>query len=116
MRAQLSALAALHGACGVGFAAIGAHGAAAATGVGTAAMFQLIHAAAALGALALFGSKLAEWGVLTLLAGTLLFALALYLSGLGGVSLGPVAPLGGLTMSAGWLVILWAAVKGPPRP
>ena len=116
MRRYLLLLAALHGACGVAFAAIGAHTGVAAS-VTTGAQFQLFHAAAAFGALAAIRSRWTGAGVLVLLAGTLLFSGAVYLSGLAGVSLGPVAPTGGLLMIAGWLILAAAALRpDPPRP
>ncbi|EMD82711.1 DUF423 domain-containing protein [Pacificimonas flava] len=114
MSRYLAVLAGLHGLCGVAFAAIGAH-APAGPVVTTGATMQLIHAAAALGALALLPGGLGRLAVLLLLAGTLLFSGALYLSGLGGVSLGPVAPVGGVTMMAGWALIVAAAIRGPLR-
>ena len=110
MTRMIAMLAALHGLCGVAFAALGAHGGADSS-VTTGAMFEILHAAAALGALALLPTRMGQVAVLVLLAGTLLFSGALYLSGLAGISLGPVAPLGGLTMMAGWILIGAAIIR-----
>lgn len=43
--------------------------------------------------------------------GVLLFCGAVYLSALGGVSLGPLAPIGGSLLMLGWLCLLWAALR-----
>ncbi|MEE4350629.1 MAG: DUF423 domain-containing protein [Pacificimonas sp.] len=107
----LALFAALHGASGVAFAALGAHGGLASTSVSTGAVMQLIHAAAALGALALAGGTVMRAGVAVLLAGTLAFAGALYVSALTEWSLGMIAPVGGITMIAGWLIIGLAALR-----
>jgi len=45
------------------------------------------------------------------LAGTLLFCGGVYAGAIGGTSLGPVAPTGGMTLMAGWALLLAAAVK-----
>ena len=46
-------------------------------------------------------------------AGTVLFSGSLYLLALGGPRwLGPVTPLGGLALLAGWLLLALAALRG----
>lgn len=107
-RALLIALAALHGLAGLGFASVAAHAAGGDT-VMTAATIQMIHAAAALGALALFPN--ARFAPLCFILGALLFSGALYTAGIAGRSLGFVAPLGGGFMMIGWLALAIAALR-----
>jgi len=85
----------------------------------TAVRYQLIHAAAllALGGLyanpswALLRPKL-TWVVRLWLIGIILFSASLYLLALGGPSwLGPITPLGGISLIAGWLVLGLVAVR-----
>ena len=78
----------------------------------SALAIQAMHALALL-AVALL---LARWGGaalrlagLAFLVGTLLFCGAVLLRALAGVSLGPVAPLGGSLLVVGWLALLAAA-------
>lgn len=76
----------------------------------TAAHYQLLHAVALL-ALALLGNGRplgpAPW---LFAAGMLLFSGSIYLLVLGGPRwLGPVTPLGGLCLMAGWASLLWVA-------
>lgn len=47
--------------------------------------------------------------------GTLLFCGAVYASALGGVSLGPVAPTGGVLLMLGWALLLLSAALRPRR-
>lgn len=73
--------------------------------------YQLAHALALLmvGILAQRGMKVDAVGW-CFLAGTLLFSGSLYALALGGPKLlGPVTPLGGATLIAGWLALAWAA-------
>ena len=86
----------------------------------TAVRYHLIHAVALL---ALAGwvearaatrptqrSKMAQWAAIGWVAGTLLFSGSLYLLALGGpIWLGPVTPLGGLALIAGWALLAIAA-------
>jgi uncharacterized membrane protein YgdD (TMEM256/DUF423 family) len=113
------AVAALLGAAGVGLGAFGAHGLRARvdpealSAWQTAVWYHQLHAVALL-AVALFGratgrSLRAPAWLFT--AGILLFSGSLYalvLTGLG--ALGPLTPLGGLCLIAGWLALL-AAVR-----
>lgn len=91
------------GALAVGLAAIAAH---AAPGVQNVAMLLGWHAPAFMG-LALWqrGNAVAAlW-----LAGLLLFSGAVLVRAFLGVSLGPVAPIGGITLIAGWLLLAMLA-------
>lgn len=77
----------------------------------TAAHYQLLHAAVLL-ALALHGTGGRGLGPAPWLfaAGMLLFSGSIYALVLGGPRwLGPVTPLGGLSLMAGWLALLWLA-------
>ncbi len=53
---------------------------------------------------------LAHWAAAGFLLGTVLFCGAVYLVALAGVSLGPVAPTGGMVLIAAWLLLALAAV------
>jgi uncharacterized membrane protein YgdD (TMEM256/DUF423 family) len=108
------------GATGVAAGAFGAHGLKGrldpeALGVfETAVRYQLIHALAllAVGVLARTGGDFRLTAQL-LLWGTVLFAGSLYALSLGGPRwLGPVTPLGGALLIAGWIVMAVAA-RGP---
>jgi uncharacterized membrane protein YgdD (TMEM256/DUF423 family) len=101
----LRRLAALSAAIAVTAGAYGAHGAtgAAAEWLKTGAIYQMVHAVAAL-ALALAG--MAGIGAWLLLGGGAVFAGTLYAMALGAPHiLGAVTPLGGLAMIVGWLLI-----------
>ncbi len=104
------ALAALHGLVGVGAAAMGAHLTGGAT-MQTGAYLQMIHALAALAALALLPKRWRAGVAALFVAGAACFAGALYTSVLTGVSLGPVAPTGGILMMLGWLGFAIAALR-----
>jgi uncharacterized membrane protein YgdD (TMEM256/DUF423 family) len=111
-------LAALSGALAVAAGAFGAHGAASEQARGwlqTGGGYQLAHAVAAVGAVLLVraGLPAAVWAAWLFVIGAAVFAGALYGLALGGPRvLGAVAPIGGLLMIAGWLVIAWAAFTG----
>ncbi len=111
----------LYGAIAVGAAAAGAHvlaGAPAATLriVDSGVQMQGWHA------LALFGcgvwaqrrGGLAHWAGAAFAIGTLLFCAGVYAVGFAGVSLGVVAPTGGLLLIAGWLLLAASAVRPAP--
>lgn len=103
----LGVLAALSGALAIGAGAFGAHGAGerAAELLRTGGQYQLLHAVGALVAMQL-GARGPGW---LFVAGAALFAGSLYLLALGGPRwLGPVTPVGGVLMIAGWL---WLAVE-----
>ena len=104
---RLGVAAALSGAVAIGAGAFGAHGAEkhAADLLKTGGQYQLVHAVAALVAMQL-GARGPGW---LFVGGAALFALSIYGLALGGPRwLGPVTPLGGVLMIAGWL---WLAAK-----
>lgn len=122
-RSTLLAAAAL-GATGVALGAFGAHGLKAfllergmLNAWETAARYQLLHAAALLGAAAWLrsaagtgakwiGRAAACWSV-----GVVLFSGSLYSLALGGPNwLGPVTPLGGVAFMLGWVLVGFAAI------
>lgn len=80
----------------------------------TGVRYQLVHALALLW----IAWAVTRWpavapGGWLLLAGTVLFSGSLYLLvGAGMRLLGPVTPLGGLTLLAGWAVVLWGVWRG----
>ena len=104
------------GATGVAAGALGAHPIRAALEAAgmrdaweTAVRFQLVHAAALLGfagwlrASTAPGGRCATWAPRLWVAGTALFSGSLYGLALGGPRwLGPVTPLGGIALIAGW--------------
>ncbi len=112
----------LLGFTGVGLGAFGAHAlkeTLAAAGTlplwQTAVLYQLIHAVAllAVGAWPAVGNQ-AHWIARSWTAGVLLFCGSLYGLALGGPKfLGPVTPLGGLALLAGWLLVAWTAFRQP---
>ncbi len=115
------------GALGVVLGALGAHALAGdlaqrgrTEAWDTAVKYHLIHAVALL-ALAAWvearaasgktgGVKPAQWAAGCWVAGMVLFSGSLYLLALGGPAwLGPVTPLGGLALIAGWVLLAVAA-------
>lgn len=103
----LGIFAALSGAVAVLAGAFGAHGATprAAELFRIGGQYQLLHAVAALVALQM-GARGPAW---LFLAGAALFAGSLYALAEGGPKwLGPVTPLGGLMMIAGWVWLAWS--------
>jgi uncharacterized membrane protein YgdD (TMEM256/DUF423 family) len=107
----IAILAALAGAMAVAAGAFGAHGASghAVDWFKTGGQYQLVHAVAALVAL-----RMDAKGPAVLFVVGLLFAGSLYLMATFGPSraLGPVTPLGGALLIAGWLWLAWSAAKG----
>jgi len=93
------------GALAVGLSAIAAH-----VALDSRAMVQSVamllgwHAPALIG-LALWQRRLGGMVAGLLLGGLALFSGAVLLRAFAGVSLGPVAPIGGITMIAGWLLL-----------
>ncbi|MES2753160.1 MAG: DUF423 domain-containing protein [Pseudomonadota bacterium] len=108
----LGIFAALSGALAVAAGAFGAHGAEgkAAELLKTGAGYQLAHAVAALIALQL-GARGPAW---CFVAGAALFAGSLYALAEGGPGkvLGPVTPIGGVLLIAGWLWLAWTVARG----
>lgn len=114
---RLLTLAALCGAAGVLVGAFGAHGLAspqAKDWAATAGQYLTGHAVAVLAAGAVLRDR-AGLGPILLLAGAVVFAAALTGLALGLPRwLGAVAPIGGVTMVAGWLLLarrLWAELR-----
>lgn len=110
---NLLVFAALNGALGVTLGAFAAHGASpqVKTLLATGAQYQLLHAVLAV-ACALSSARtihLAGWlGA----SGGLVFSLALCALGLLSLSaMGAVAPLGGLLMLAGWVLLAFAGLR-----
>ena len=115
---SLLLVAALLGAAGVALGAFGAHGLRARLDARalevweTAVRYHLVHAVALLAlALSPYAAQLRTAGWL-FAAGIALFSGSLYALALGGPRLlGPVTPLGGLALIAGWLWIARAALS-----
>jgi uncharacterized membrane protein YgdD (TMEM256/DUF423 family) len=102
----LGLLAALSGALAVMAGAFGAHGAEARAAelLRIGGHYQLVHAVAALVALRL-GAAGPGW---LFVVGAALFAGSLYGLAFGGPRLlGPITPIGGALMIAGWLWLAW---------
>ena len=108
-------LAAVSGFLAVGFGAFAAHGAKdarAAELLHTGALYQMTHALAVFGWLALrkAGGKLGLWAPSLFLGGTVLFSGSLYALAFGAPRLvGVITPFGGLAFLVGWLVLAWRA-------
>lgn len=112
---NLLAFAALNGALGVIVGAFAAHGA----GPGvkdlltTGGHYQLVHAALAV-ACAVWGDRQAVLAGWLASVGGLVFCLALSLiAWLSLPAMGMIAPVGGLLMIAGWVVLALAALRRP---
>jgi uncharacterized membrane protein YgdD (TMEM256/DUF423 family) len=109
------------GALGVALGAFGAHGlrsrlaAEALASWGTAVQYHLLHALALL-ALALFATATGRpvtAPAALFASGIVLFSGSIYALVLGGPRwLGPVTPLGGLALVAGWAAVAWMAWRG----
>ena len=108
---MIAVLAAVSAALAVAAGAFGAHAAAGeqqAEWLRTGGMYQLVHAVAAL---AIMG--VARGPALTLLAGSAIFAVTLYVMALGGPRwLGAVTPIGGTLLIGGWLWAAWIYARG----
>ena len=115
----------LLGATGVGLGAFGAHALKDAllergmtVAWETASRYQLIHAIALFVAAGWLHSSQAvilkrfKWAILCWTGGTVLFSGSLYILALGGPRwVGPITPLGGIALLAGWLCVVWAALS-----
>lgn len=111
-RDPLAMLAALSGALAVAAGAFGAHGASGlpAEWLKTGGHYQLIHAVAALVAVARIGGRGAGW---CFIAGGAIFAGTLYAMALGApLWLGAVTPIGGALLIAGWIWLAVGAWRG----
>ncbi|MDR7118750.1 DUF423 domain-containing protein [Caulobacter sp. BE254] len=113
--ALVARLAALSGFLAVAFGAFAAHGARdarAAELLHTGSLYQMTHALAVFGWLAVrkVGGKVDVTTPTLFLAGTVLFSGSLYALAFGAPRvLGMVTPFGGLCFLAGWLVLAWRA-------
>jgi uncharacterized membrane protein YgdD (TMEM256/DUF423 family) len=113
---HLIVFAAVNGAIAVMLGAFAAHGAGPAvkTLLTTGAQYQMVHAVLAV-ACALWsdGGRLATIAGWLASAGGLIFSLALSMIALMSLpAMGIVAPVGGALMIAGWVVLLFAALRG----
>ena len=115
------ALAALFGLTAVAAGAFATHGleragaAEAARWVETASRYQMWHALAMLGVAALQPKAKAPPALFAL--GIVLFSGSLYALAAGGPRLVVyLTPIGGLCLIAGWVALLWAALRPGPRP
>ena len=116
------ALGALAGLTAVGLAAWAAHGAPARLDPGRLAMLangiqmQGWHALALL-ATGLWAERRGGWlpqlAGAAFVLGLILFCGGVYAVAIGGVSLGSVAPAGGMTLMAGWVLLLLSAIRQP---
>ena len=87
----------------------------------TGSRYHLIHTVAVLGIAAWLrgaveeSSRALPWAVKLWCAGTLLFSGSLYWLAVGGPRwLGPVTPVGGVLLIAGWVLVLVAALSKRP--
>lgn len=114
---SLAGFTALNGAMAVAVGAFAAHGAGpqVKTLLTTGASYQLAHALLGLVcALWPAAPRLAHLGGWLAVAGGLIFCVALSLIGLASLpALGAVAPVGGVLMIAGWVVVALAAFRPP---
>ncbi len=102
-------VAALFGAAGVALAALGSHSGE--PNIAIAANFLQLHAAALVGLSFLPGRPMFRTGPWALAAGTLLFAGDLLARSQLGAALFPMAaPVGGVAMILGWLVVAAAVL------
>lgn len=112
---MISVLAALCGFLAVAFGAFAAHGLAdpaAKSLAETGARYQMYHALAGLGVVALMraGARAARFSAPFFFAGTLLFSGSLYALAFGAPrAIGLVTPMGGVLLLIGWLVLGIAA-------
>lgn len=113
---QVVRLAAISGFLAVALGAFAAHGAKdarAAELLHTGSLYQMTHALAVFGWLALdraSGRKSGPAAPILFLVGTLLFSGSLYALAFGAPRvMGMITPLGGLCFLAGWLVLAWRA-------
>jgi uncharacterized membrane protein YgdD (TMEM256/DUF423 family) len=101
----------LAGCAAVALAAIGAHAAGEARPMVEGVATLLGWHAPALLALGVWNARGGHVAAALMLAGVALFAAAVLLRAFAGISLGPVAPMGGFAMMAGWLALALAALR-----
>lgn len=115
LKENLVVFAALNGALAVLLGAFAAHGAGPQikTLLTTGAQYQMVHALLALVcAIWPSGDRLVGLAGWLAAAGGLIFSLALAAIGLLSLpAMGAVAPIGGLLMIAGWLLLAFAAIR-----
>lgn len=116
-RSTLFAAGALLGGLAVAFGAFGAHALEARVSAErlatfeTAARYQLVHAVAIIAA-ALLGGERAVLAGIAFLVGVALFSGSLYLLVLTGARwFGAIAPLGGLALIGGWVLLALAGIR-----
>jgi len=117
---HLAAFAALNGAMAVAVGAFAAHGAGPQikTLLQTGAAYQLAHAVLG-AACAMLATQVRQAGLAGWLAttGGLIFCVALAFIGLLSLpAFGAVAPIGGVLMIAGWIVLALSALRSPSSP
>lgn len=106
-------LAAISGLVAVGFGAFAAHGVTQpkpTEWLRTGSQYQMVHALAVVGAVALHRAGLKGMGLVVglFLFGTLVFTGSLYAMALGAPRiLGVITPIGGLSFMIGWAVLAW---------
>lgn len=114
----LVALAALAGAAGVTLAAVAAHSVDSPS-LATAASMLMIHSAAVVAIVAaarwFSNPRMLMMAGAIMLVGAVLFSGAIAMGVLAGVSLPMVAPAGGVTLIAAWLLTALAAVLSRPH-
>lgn len=80
----------------------------------TAVLYQLIHAVALLGMVALLSQPIASKALVIsaslMVVGTILFSGSLYLLTLSSLRVGLITPLGGFLLISAWVTLLFAAV------
>jgi len=80
----------------------------------TAVLYQLIHAVALLGMVALLSQSITSKALLIsaslMVVGTILFSGSLYLLTLSSLRVGLITPLGGFLLISAWITLLIAAV------
>ena len=117
---HIALIAALSGLMAVILAAVGSHillqdGTEAQKLWATALQMHMFHTVAVLGIAALIPSgspRLMPWSGILMMLGVLLFSGSLYLRASGLIPVpGPVTPLGGLLLMAGWLVLFLALIR-----
>lgn len=114
----LVALAALAGAAGVSLAAVAAHSVDSPS-LATAASMLMIHGAAIIAIAAAARSfsdpRWLTWAAAVMLVGAVLFSGAIAVGVLAGISLPMVAPAGGVTLIAAWVLTALAALLSRPH-
>lgn len=113
---NLAVFAAVNGAMAVAVGAFAAHGAGPAvkTLLTTGAHYQIVHAVLAFVCATRVGDRRFDLAGWLAAVGGLIFCLALsFIALLSMPVMGAVAPIGGLLMIAGWLLLAFAAFRNP---